>query len=467
MRRFFLKFQLILEAALLFATLILVGVILDRYDYRWDLTQEKVYSLPPVTSGVLKELSSQPVEVYAFYPQGDDARRGLEVFLRECQRYHPDLRYYFYDPARRPGMAKKFQITQPATILIRAGEREERVVDPNEEAFTNAFLRILHPRNVDVCFTSGHGEVQLAGEDPTSYQMFRVALEGYNARIHEIVLLRDHVPDVCQVVVVAGPRWELVPGELADLKSAFERGKGVLLLLDPMDPGTGQSFIEFAKSMGVSLSENVVVDKTSRIVGGDFLMPLVSQYFVNHPVSKTMKQATFFPLLRSVQPSSDSIPGLEVVPLGMTSAGSWAETDLAALENGYATFDVEKDIAGPLSIAVAIEQKTDDEKPDASGVQPTGSSLSPAGRMIMIGDSDFLNNSYLNLSGNKEFGLRIMQWLAKDERFVEVKKPQFKFKPLMLDVPKQTFLILSSLVMYPLIFFIGGGLYLVIRSRRS
>jgi len=201
-------------------------------------------------------------------------------------------------------------------------------------------------------------------------------------------------------------------------------------------------------------------------------MPLVSQYFSRHSVSKGMKQATFFPLLRSIQPSSDPVPGLEVTPLAMTGAGSWAETDLVALEEGNATFDIKTDIAGPVPAAVAVERMpdggprgTDDAKPDT--IHPPSSDAQKQGRMIIVGDSDFLNNSYLNLSGNKEFGIRLFQWLAKDDRFVEVQKPQFKFKPLLLDVPKGTMLVFSVLVIYPLVFFVVGGLYHVIRSRTS
>jgi ABC-type uncharacterized transport system involved in gliding motility auxiliary subunit len=217
-----------------------------------------------------------------------------------------------------------------------------------------------------------------------------------------------------------------------------------------MDPGTGQAFVNFAKAYGVALGENVVVDKASRIVGGDFLMPLVSQYFMRHPISKTMKQASFFPLVRSVQPSSDIPPALEVTPLALTSAESWAESDLAALEGGNATFDMKTDVAGPLPIAVAVQAKRNG-----------------GGRMVIAGDSDFLNNSYFGLSGNREFGLHIIQWLAKDDRFVEVQKPQFKFKPLLMDVPKRSLLIAVALVVFPCLFFVLGGLYVVIRSRTS
>jgi ABC-type uncharacterized transport system involved in gliding motility auxiliary subunit len=291
--------------------------------------------------------------------------------------------------------------------------------------------------------------------------------------------MRDHVPDACQVVVMGGPRWDLTAEEFADLDKAFQKGKGVLLLIDPMDPGSGAAFTEFAKKYGVALGQNVIVDKASRMVGGDFLMPLVSRYLVTHPVTKAMKQATFFPLVRTVQSSTDVVPGLEVTPLAMTGEGSWGESDLTALEDGNAAFDMKTDIAGPLPVAVAVEKTKDpsvaDRETDPSfggkkedfkqGTSPE--KQVPRGRMILVGDGDFLTNGYLDLSGNKELGLNMVRWLASDDRFMDVKRPELRFKPLLLDVPHRTQLMIFLIGVYPLAVFILGGTYLVIRFRTS
>jgi len=450
MKQFFFKFQLLFEAAILLATLTLVYVVIQPFHERWDLTRDKVYSLPPATTGVLGDLKGRRIHLLLFFAQDDPTRKGLEVFLKECSRHHPDFHYDFYDPNRRPQLARKFNVSVAKTVIFRSGDLEERLIGPNEEAFTNAFLRLLHPRDLDVCFVTGHGEVDLEDDATGGYRRFRDSLQGYNARVHGIVLLRDHVPDACQVVVVGGPRWDLTVEEFADLDQAFQKGKGVLLLVDPMDPGQGGAFLEFAKKHGVALGQNVIVDKASRMVGGDFLMPLVSRYLVTHPVTKPLKQATFFPLVRTVQPSTDAVPGLDVMPLAMTGEGSWGETDLPALENGNAEFDIKTDVAGPLPVAVAVQQ--------ASG---TG------GRMIIAGDGDFLTNGYLDLSGNKELGLNMIRWLASDDRFMDVKRPELRFKPLLLDVPHRTQLMILLFGVYPLTVFILGGIYLGIRSRTS
>jgi ABC-type uncharacterized transport system involved in gliding motility auxiliary subunit len=471
MKQFFLKFQLLFEAAILLATIALVYMVIHPFHQRWDLTREKVYSLPRATTGVLRDLKDRRIDLLLFYQQDDSAKKGLEVFLKECQRYHPEFHYDFYDPNRRPQLARKFNVTDVKTVIFRSGGHEERLVGPTEEDFTNAFLRLLHPKDLDVCFVTGHGEASLDEEGTGGYSRFRRTLQGYNAKIHSIVLTRDHVPDVCQVVVVGGPRWDLAAEEFADLDKAFQKGKGIFLLVDPMDPGAGTAFVEFANRYGVALGQNVIVDKMSRMVGGDFLMPLVSHYLETHPTGKSMKQATFFPLVRTVQPSVDTVADLEVVPLALTGDGSWAETDLAALEDGNSTFDIKTDIAGPLPVAVAVQQTTDirPQTTDKTRTQVPSPEerVPPQGRMIIVGDGDFLTNGYLDISGNKEFGLNMIRWLANDDRFMDVRRPELRFKPLLLDVPRRTQLIVILLGVYPLTFFIVGGIYLIARMRTS
>ena len=286
MKQFFLKFQLLFEATILLATLTLVYVVIQPFHERWDLTREKVYSLPRATAGVLRDLKDRRIDTLLFFSQDDPARSGLEVFLKECQRNHPDFNYDFYDPNRRPQLARKFNVTDAKTVIFRSGDREERLVGPTEEGVTNAFLRLLYPKNLDICFVTGHGEVVIDDDATGGYLHFKDTLQGYNAKVHAIVLARDHVPDSCQVVVEGGPRWDLTAEEFGDLDRAFQKGKGVLLLIDPMDPGAGNAFVEFAEKHGVVLGQNVIVDKVSRMVGGDFLMPLVSRYLVTHPVTK-------------------------------------------------------------------------------------------------------------------------------------------------------------------------------------
>lgn len=87
--------------------------------------------------------------------------------------------------------------------------------------------------------------------------------------------------------------------------------------------------------------------------------------------------------------------------------------------------------------------------------------------MVIVGDSDFLTDNYLNIAGNRELGLSIIRWLGRDDRFVDVRRAESPFEALRLSPVSWTHLWVILLVIYPVIFFMTGSLYLWIRSRTS
>ena len=454
MKQLLIRLQLVWVSILLLLTFGMMMSIVNRFNQRWDFTEEQLYSLSPSTVELLNILKPAKVKVNAFYPQDDPARGNFEIFLKQCKLHNVNFEYHFHDPDRSPSLAKRYKVDEFYTVVIEYEGRQERIINPTEENFTNALLRISNPKVFNICFTTGHGENPLNSDARNGLQYLKHGLESQNYKIHEIILFRDKVPTFCDVVAVAGPHRDLDREELKLLKDSFNRGRGLLFLLDPMDPGTGVSFRDFMKPYGVALGEDVIVDKMSRLVGGDFLIPLVSQYVTQHPITKTFNEPTFYPVARSVQPSTDEIEGIEVVPLALSGSGSWAETNLGALENGQAAFEADSDVTGPICLAVAVEKKPGENELESMG-----------GRMVVVGDSDFSTNAYSGLSGNRDVLINMIQWLTKDDRFIQIHARNPNFKPLFLN-KMQRMVMLGSLVFgLPLIIFIFGASRVILRKR--
>lgn len=448
MKHLFIRFQLVLVSVLLLATFAMVMGIVVKNNYRWDATSEKIYSIAPETVKLLEKLQGSPVEVLAFYPHDDPARANFEVFMRQCQLHHRQFKYNFFDPDRVPSLAKKYDVKAYYTVVIRYGGRSESIVSPSEESFSNALLRLSNPKKFNLCFVTGHGEIPARDESRNGLSSISSTLQSMNYELHDIILTRDKVPAFCHLVVVAGPRQDFDQMEFKYLKKTFLSGRGILFMIDPMDPGTGKGFRDFMKDFGVLMGEDVIVDKMSRLVGGDFLVPLVNQYVTAHPITAQFQKPTFFPVSRSLQPADQTKKGYEVVPIALTSNASWAETNLKSLEQGDASFEpAGGDLQGPLPVAVAVERKpleTDKNKAVA--------------RLVAVGDSDFMNNGYVNLSGNSDFVLNMIQWLSQDDRFISIHPREPEFRPLFLTTNQRTVMLLVAVVGFPLLaLFIGGA----------
>lgn len=464
MRRFFLRIQLALVSILLLVTFAMMMKIVFRYNRRWDLTPDKLYSLSQETADLLSQMRAGKIEVIGFYPANEAPREDFEIFLRACQMQHGQFEYNFYDPNRRPQLAKQWRVKELYTVILQYQGWQERVVLPNEETFATTLLRLLKPRDVTVCFLAEREQRGAFSKEAEGFSFFREHLEDHNYSVREVLLARGEVPDDCQTVIVTGPQTDWSPRELAFLGDVFYSGRSVFFLVDPMDPGTGGSFDQFMRDFGIELGSDVVVDKMSHVIGGDFLAPFVEQYASEHPIGARFHEATIFPVARSVRPTTAGLEIMNVSTLAFSGSNSWAETNLPGLQKGEATFESETDFPGPISLAVTVEERSEPSLQE-SLAQFGGGYL--GGRMVVVGDSDFLTNAYIILSGNRAFGMRIIRWLTRDERNVVLEPHHPQFEPLFLTDFQRLVMLVTTLLGYPVIFFVIGAIQTIWRRRTA
>lgn len=438
--------QLLFVSVILLITFGLMMAIVIRNNFRWDFTEEKIYSLSDKTKELVKLSNPGQIDIVAFYPQDDTSRDDLEMFLQEVRRHHPHLRYEFFDPDRSPQKAKDWKVRQLYTTIIQYNGRQEKVTHLNEELFATAILKLMNPKDIALCFVVGHDEASIQNVNKEGIAFLRESLEDRNFHVQEIPLKQGAIPETCQVTVLAGPQTEITQQELGYLEKYFNQGGSLLFLIDPVDSGTGVNMKKWMEKFGVDLGQDVVVDKMSREVGGDFLVTFANQYAENHPVTEKFELPTFLPVARSVTVLKTKDTSLKTESLAFSSKVSWAETNLAILQEGTAVYEEGEDIQGPVSVIVAVEK-------------------TPGGRMIVVGDSDFLTNAYILTSANKEFILRFFDWLSKDDRKVKIEKKQTRFEPLVLNKLQRIFLLVLVLGIYPLFFLLAGGLFLFFRRR--
>ena len=438
MHGFLHRFQILIVSVVFFATLVFLISIISRHNHRWDLTPEKLYTLSDSTRNIIEKMSGEELEVIAFYPS-DESREEFEVFLRECQTHHPDFQYHFYDPNRRPQLAKFWNIDELYTVILRYKGNHERLQNPNEHAFSEGLMRLLHPREISVCFFTEDSDERLTADYEEGFSLLKGHIDNHSFKSDLVALDTDRIPRKCQILLVVGPQSDWQSDHLKPVRMAIESGTAVLFLIDPMEPGTGEAFINFLAKYNVGIGRDVIVDKMSQMVGGDFLMPLVKRYSVTHDLTANFSKPSFFPVARSIRALDPESKELTVTEIAYSGTNSWSETNLAHLQEGDATFDSESDTPGPISIAAAVEKLTE-----------------PQTRMVVIGDSDFLTNAYIGVAGNRDFLMRTLRWLAADDRKMPSNPKQLDFQPLLLDEKEHLLLLSSSLVFYPSFFLLIG-----------
>lgn len=432
------------------AIIALAAVMSMKYKFRWDITKGQRYTLSDQTQKLLKSLKKD-VTATAFYRSDERTKQQMEDLLDEYSHYSPRFKYQFIDPDKKPGLASKYGITSYRTTLIQSGDKQEIVGFESEEKLTNAILKATRDKVKIVYFLKGHGENNITDFQNAGYKAVREAIEKENYQTKELLLLETpNVPEDASLVIISGPKKDILPEELKRIKNYIEAGGNVLFMLDP---DTVPDTVSFLKDYGFNIGSDIIIDKLSQVFGANYLTPVVGLYDKEHPITKDFNVATFFPLARSVAVEKD--PSKGVYPLAMTGEQSWAETDKKALEAGKAEYDG-KDKRGPISIAgvAAVEVKSTQGNADKKKFA----------KIVVFGDSDFVNNTQINLAGNKDLFLNTVNWLAEESDLISIRKKEANATPLLLTKAQARLIFWLPVVIMPAIVLCAG---IVILSRRK
>ncbi len=403
------------------AVVILVNFLAARHHKRFDLTESKEFSLSEQTIKVLESLPRE-VSVTAFYPDAEPTKQKLEDLLGEYQYHTRRLSVSYIDPYTHPGDAKRYGISDPNTIVVESGKNESRVNTVDEESLTNAIIKVTKDREKVVYFTTGHGERDLSGSEKNGLSALKGALEKQHYTVKPLVMSQG-VPDDASVVVITGPQKAFLEAEVRMVEEYLHKGGHLMVLQDPEgSPGLGAVLGEY----GVAVGNDVVVDKVSRLFGGDYLLPLVPAdgYDEFHAITKTFRYQTFYPLASSVEIKSSLPEGVTATKLAQTSPLSWAQPDSGELKTGHITLKEGSGTKGPITIAAAVSKKIDTgpgTATETASQKGTEAKSAAETRLVVFGDSDFLSNGYFNASGNGDLALNSIAWLAEQEELVSIR----------------------------------------------
>jgi len=408
----------VLYTAIFLALLVLVNVVSNAHSWRKDLTEEGLFSLSSQSRKVLDNLKSD-VEVLAFFQMGKGSK--LEDLLKNYAHASNRFRYEFIDPVKHPEKAKQYEVTQSDILVVKCGERNTKITGTSEEDITNAILKVAKQEQKKIYFLSGHGEPGLDNQEENGYEVVKKALENESYQVQDLKLFtQENVPDDCAVLVVAGPKKALETGEIEALERYLKKGGDALFLLDPAGAPGLDTFLE---KWGVKVGNDVVVDQVLRLFQGPALgVDPIVETFGSHEITQDFQGQVLFHLVRSVQPAEPLPEGVTAVSLAKTSPQSWAETDLDTLFQKSQVSRSGEDLSGPVSVAVALTAKAERADKDKDKEKEESSDYGEASaKIVVFGDSDFVNNTWISRMYNADLFLNTVNWLAGEEEYISIR----------------------------------------------
>lgn len=414
----------LLVTQVLLATLIfgMVNYLALRHYQRWHGGHRSFSRLADQSLRILDAVPGR-VRITVLVRPTHPAYRPVSLLLEEyaaqtgkvsVEWVHPDR-----DVARAEECVQQYQLVEGECLVVETGARHRvipaddlftQVTSPDIPASTKplfrgeqlvsgslqAFTQTAQPA---VYFVQGHGEHSPEDFDRRQgYSRIAAQLRDANLDVATLTLGETHgIPNNCALLIIAGPRREFVPFEIALIRDYLNHKGRVLALLDArVHTGLEALF----RDWGIRLSDDIVVDDSLTISGRD----LYITNYAEHPITTPLQGlASVFYLPRSIRLRPFYTGGDKpwITPLVTSTAAGWAE---ATPDDPAPHFDPRADLPGPVPLAVAIER---------GPIPGVHAQIRPT-RLVVVGDSDFAANG--NLAGaNANLFLNAVHWLLDRE----------------------------------------------------
>lgn len=429
----------------LFAALVLlgagaVGYLTARHDRVADWTFNSRVSMSPETRAVLAKFDG-PVDIVSYASPQGDLRQTIAAALQRYQRAKPDLHLSFVDPQQDPAAMRNLGITVDGELILHYRDRQQRMDTLTERSLTDALERLVRGGDRIVAFVTGDGERRADGPANADLGTFVSQLEKSGLRAVPLNFSQvTGVPEHTDLVVLAGPQAPPAPGATKALLDYLAGGGNLLWLADPGN--LDASLQPIADALALRVLPGELIDPSSAALGLKDPRIIALGDYPPNIITRGFTLTTLFP---------------EVAPLAELRKSDWKLEPFLRSSPQASTQSLDKNAAAPL------------KGPLDFGFALSRLSPSPAKseqRVVVIGNGDFLSNSYLGNGGNRALGERIFNWLLGDDQLISMPPRGAPDRVLNVSQGELGWLSTGFMLILPLILLVIGGL-IAWRRRRA
>ena len=427
----------------------LLAFLSVRYNYVSDWTHNNRNSLSPASVELMLALKEPPVfTVYA--PETGPARQLITDVVSQYQMVLPGIEVKYIYPELEPDLMRELNLNSNNALQVSLSGKSEFIRQLSEQEITNAIQRLARSSDRWLVFLTGHGERNPEGVANHDYGEWGNQLTKKGIRFRRMKLTETPVfPDNVAAVVIASPQVNYLPGEIETIKNYLAAGGNLLWFTEPE---ANSNLLTLADYLGLEFITGTVHDQftlAQRINDPRFI--IVSSY-PKLSTNDTFQKASLFPYAQAIK-IANSEPW-QAMPVLSSSSQSWIGLTGAPL----------KVPANKQSFDIGVALVRDVALP-AEAAKPAGAAVTNKQRILVIGDGDFLSNQYQGNAGNLDLGLRFLNWVLHDDRFISI--PARTTRDIKLEFSENSKIIigLGFLLLIPLIL-AGSGLRIwLVRSK--
>ena len=201
----------------------------------------------------------------------------------------------------------------------------------------------------------------------------------------------------------------------------------------------------------IGLGDGVIVDNESKLRSGDYLAPFIPN-FANSPITNLFKSPPIFPTARPLEIKGGAVMGKGdfISYLAKSYATSWIRKGEGNDKSERTDFEEGIDQKGP--VPVAIIASVSSGKTNQAGTP---------GALACFGDSDFVNNEFIEMLVNKDLFMNTVNWLGMERELISIRPTKYEFPSYYLTKNQGQWAFWFLVVIIPAIpLTMGAGMFL-------
>lgn len=451
----------------------------SRY-HRWDLTQNRKFTLSDTSINFLNRLDSDVTLVMAFLGSSelfDDVKGLLAEYERNSgKRVTAEVLDLSRDRQRLAQLRDEqgIEFTRDAIVIFSRDRKkiisaEELVTREassgrilefrGEEVLTSALLEVTEKQQRKIYLVIGKRQ----GDEIMSIaeQLSKLAAT-QNARVESIALEgASSIPDDADAVILAGNNQSMTEREVQLLADFWhnedeEKKRGALLVM--LDPeAKDEALNTFLRTHGVGPRDDRVLSVAS--IPGltdrkiyDVTVAMLEGPGVAPQLARMTTQLTGQTQSLAVEMDSDllKMDNIRPYPLMITAQNFWGETDFRRED---VTYSEDQDNPWPIYPAASVER----------GALADPTLAKPTSRMVVIGNPNLINPRGNTAKVNADFVMSALNWTLNREELIGISPRKPTAYVLAVDPAK--FSLLQNLITlaFPVLSLLAAGFVWFVR----
>ncbi len=419
-----------LSLGLFVCTLFLVNAVVDRKDVHVDLSYSRT-SAPSESSLEMVGGLDSDLELLLFFPDTNQVLEEARGYFDALVKTGSRLKMRTVDRALEPSLAEKHRVARTGTVVLVRGGNSQKIelgeklkrakvkLRKLDDLFQTALLKLTTDRQA-VYMLTGHeerGAKKREGDLRPRLSLLKKYFESKNLSVKPLGAMEglpETVPSDATLLVWAGPRKRLVPGELKALETYLAAGGRMLIMLDPESGALPSA--DLLASLGL-------VFEPAKLAHPRFFVPftktradmtsIVTNKFSSHAATGFVNR--YSQDLAIVFPSTGSLIKVKgskqrVHFLVRSRENSWADAD-GDLQRGPS------EALREFALAAAVQKKIEnpDKQPVKDGDAPI--LVDDEMRVVVFADADVFADPFLFFpGGNHHLLADVLKWLMGRRR---------------------------------------------------